>query len=154
MALPVYRLSLNPHSIFHWVCHSLGLYYIQSESGLTLQFHNSIQLPLSMFQNSTNIRRYFLAYLFSDIQSCTSEQVKGRPCQCQLCSLYMQQSAKTLQMILQEKQYSYREYLQRAGIPYTIPFFMYQDFGIERKIPTNIVLPDVISTFVLCAVGS
>lgn len=147
----------NCDSVFHWICHTLGIYHIQSNYGISLQFPNSIQLPLSMIQDPTNIHRYFLTYLFQEIRSCTTQYAQSGSCICGICSVYLQKYSsgkQALDAVLTKKRYSYMQYLRDNDMQYMTPFVLYQDFGLERKIPSSIVVPSAIPTFVLCAVGS
>jgi hypothetical protein len=95
--------------------------------------------------------------LFQEIQSCTTQYAKSGSCVCGICSLYIEKyncAKQFLDEILVKKRYTYMDYLRNHNIQYMSPFVLYQDFGIERKIPSCIVVPPTFPTYVLSAVGS
>lgn len=142
--LPIYRMRLNPHYVFHWMCHSLGIFLVEGKYGRFLRFPNSIHLHYSFVNDPLKVNSIFIAYLFYVIQTCIQQQIQTEKCECYICNLYIynhNSNTNKLQRVIQYHMQRYIEFLNQQGRHYTDPLFLEHDFGLNNQIPDGIVYP-------------
>jgi hypothetical protein len=151
--LPVYRVRMDPHYVFHWMCHSVGIYVVESSYGRFLRFPNSIHLHYAFVSDPNKISTIFISYIFAVIQKCLEQQKTTEVCVCGFCNLYEKPKSKTtpdeIRALLVVHFANYIQYLQTLGRSYTDPLFLDQDFGLNDKKPDGVVPPSQYPTYFL-----
>jgi hypothetical protein len=143
--LPIYRMRLNPHHVFHWMCHTLGIYLVEGKYGRFLRFPNCIHLHYTFAYDPVKINTIFISYMFSVIQSCIQQQIQTEKCICSICDLYIRPHSDASKMHLQQYMQHYMKqylvFLNRQGRTYSDPLFLHQDFGLSNQKPEGILYP-------------
>ncbi len=132
----MYALSID--DTFHWMCHTLGMYFMESLHGMFIRLPNSIHVPYSFVSDIQRPERrtIFICYLYFRINHCMSLQYYyGMDCQCGICKRYVVNDVAGL---LKRKHYldiEFQEYLRTNNLQEFDPFFRNIQFSSKKFIP-------------------